>query len=71
MKKQRKILQRTDSVVVEIRAGKFPFACQTLLAESVRVIKVGPKDGEMALKTRLFWSVNMQLSLPYCGNGAI
>jgi len=51
MKRQRKILHRIDSVVVEIRTGKFQFARQTLLVESVRLIKVGPTDGEMTLKT--------------------
>jgi hypothetical protein len=43
-------LTQDCSVLVEIRNGKFPFACQTLLAESVRVINVGPTDGETALK---------------------
>ena len=71
MKRQRKFLHRIDSTVVEIRNGKFPFACQTLLAESATVIKVGTTDGEMALKTQMFWSATMQLNLPYCGSGAI
>jgi hypothetical protein len=71
MKKQWKIVHRIDSVVVEIRTGTFQFPCQTLLAESVRVIKVGPTDGEMALKIQMFWSADVQLSLPYCGSGAI